>query len=374
MSSAASDVFVVSAVRTPFGRRGKAFAEIHPADLLGPVLVAALERGGVPAAAVARVVAGCVEKSGEQGFNIARTAWLAAGLPDATACTTVDTQCGSSQEAVSLAHAVVAAGQAEVVVAAGVESMTRVPMGHTFVSGPGDPVPPSFLARYPFPDQFTAAEEMAARWGVTRADCDALAVRSNTRALAARGAPHLVPVAGLADDESPRETTAEVIAGLDLLSAGGVHTSATASKVADGASALVLASGLAVDRLGLTPLARIVRSTLVGVSPQAMLSGPIDATRALLEAERLGVAEIDVFEINEAFAAVVLAWAADLQVDLHRVNPAGGALAHGHPLGATGAALVGKAVHELARRGGGRAVVSMCCGGGLGTGTLLESC
>lgn len=363
--------FVVAAARTPFGRRGRSLAAVHPVDLLGAALLAVLERSGVPAGEVQRVITGCVEKTGEQGFNVGRTAWLAAGLPIGVACSTVDAQCGSSQEALSTAHALVAAGHAEVVLAAGVESMSRVPMATTFTAGPGDPVPASYLSRWPFPDQFEAAERMAVDWGISRDACDALAVRSNTRALAAPSS-ELLMLAELSADENRRETTAAGVAALPSLLPAGVHTGATASKVADGASAVVIASEAAVARLELRPLARVVRSVLVGVSPEAMLSGPMAATRRLLEEEALSVADVDHFEVNEAFAAVVLAWAAELKVDLEQVNPSGGALAHGHPLGATGTGLVAKAVHHLLESGGRRALVTMCCGGGLGTGTLLE--
>jgi acetyl-CoA C-acetyltransferase len=367
---------VVAALRTPFGRRSKSLAGVHPVDLLSELLIAAVARSGVAPDHINRLIVGCVEKAGEQGFNIARTAWLTAGLPADVACSTIDAQCGSSQEAFSVAHAMVAGGQADVVIAAGVECMTRVPMATTFTSGPGDPIPPSFLDRYPFPNQFDSAEQMAAQWGIAREDCDDLAVMSNRRALAWGASPdadtQLHPIGLLRRDENPRETTPEVAASLDLLAPQGVHTSATASKMADGASAVVIVAEEVVIRLGLDSLARVVDSTLVGVSPNAMLTGPITATRKLLAKQELSVADIDHFEINEAFASVVLAWAAELDVSLDRVNPTGGALAHGHPLGATGTALVGKAVHELVRSGGRRALVSMCCGGGLGTGTLLE--
>ena len=371
-----TDVVVVAAVRSPFGRRGGGLAGLHPVDLLGSILGALAERSGVDPATVGQVVGGCVEKAGEQAFNVTRTAWLSAGLPSAVPASTIDAQCGSAQQAFTAAYALVAAGIVDSAVACGVESMSRVPMATTFTSGPGEPISPSFLERYPFPDQFASAEAIAASWGVTREDCDALALRSNARALAARDAGHgaagLAAVAGVVADETIRVAPPEKLAGLPTLRDGAVHTAATASKIADGAAALLLMDADRAAADGVAPLARVVDSVLVGVEPDQMLTGPIPATATLLTRNGLKIEDIDVVEINEAFASVVLAWAAETKVDMDRVNPNGGALAHGHPVGATGAGLLVKAVHELRRIDGSLGLVTMCCGGGLGTGTLLQ--
>jgi acetyl-CoA C-acetyltransferase len=288
----------------------------------------------------------------------------------------VDVQCGSSQEAFTLAYALVAAGLVEVAVAAGVESMSRVPMGYTFTSGPGNPIPPSFLERFPMPDQFASAERIAAKWGVTREDCDALAVASATRAAAAweqaRFAGQIVAAHGLERDECLRVTSSESVAALAPIAPGAVHTAATASKIADGASAVLLMSARRAEVLALTPKVTVRDSALIGVDPSLMLTGPIDVTEMLLQRNNFSATDLAVVEINEAFASVALAWAAEFDVDPARVNPNGGALAMGHPLGATGTGLITKAIHELERIGSGHALVTMCCGGALGTGTLMS--
>jgi acetyl-CoA C-acetyltransferase len=248
-------------------------------------------------------------------------------------------------------------------------------MGTTFTQGPGDPIPPSFLARYPMPDQFASAEAIAEHWSVTRQDCDRLAVESNTRAAKAWSNgwfdAQIVRAADAWQDECIRATTPDAVAALPTFGPDSVHTAASTSKVADGASAVLMMSSSRAAQLGLRPKAVIVDSVLVGVDPALMLTGPIDATRKLLDRSGIGVDKIDLIEINEAFASVVLAWQLELGVTDARVNPNGGALATGHPLGATGTGLIAKAVHELERIDGSLAVVTMCCGGALGTGTLL---
>lgn len=371
-----TDVVVVEAVRTPFGKRGGALADVHPAVLLGRVLAEAMQRSGIDPAVVGQVAGGCVEKTGEQGFNITRTAWVSAGLPVEVPAFTVDVQCGSSQLAFNQAHALVASGLADVAVACGVESMSRIPMGTTFSQGPGHPVPAQFLDRYPFPDQFASAEVIAKRWGITRQDCDSWAVTSSSRASAAAGDPRMTAqfatAAGLLADECVRPPDPDKIASLAPVSEGAVHTAATASKIADGAAAVVLASADRSRELGVRPRARVMDSALVGVSPQYMLTGPIPATRALLARNHLAISDVGVVEINEAFASVVLAWAAEVKADPDTVNPNGGALAHGHPVGATGSGLITKAVHELEQLDRELALVTMCCGGAVGTGTLLQ--
>jgi acetyl-CoA C-acetyltransferase len=389
-----SEVVIVEAVRTPVGRRGGGLSTLHPADLLGAALQGLFDRTGVDPAQVGQIVSGCVSQVGEQSFNIARTAWLAGGFPLGTACTTVDTQCGSSQQATSIASALVASGVVDMAVACGVESMSRIPIGSNSSKklGLGVPIPKTYFDRYEFTSQFEGAERIADRWGITREDTDRFGFESQSKAAQAwqegrfdtqvvelqapetdadgnlTGAVRLV-----AKDEGPRETT---LAGLGALRPvarpDGVHTAGTSSQISDGAAALLVTTERKAAELGLTPKARITQTCMVGVDPVTMLTGPIDATRLMLERSGLSISDIDVFEINEAFASVVLAWQAEVGADPARVNPNGGAIALGHPLGATGVVLVTKALHELERTGTKRALVSMCCGGGLGTGTIIE--
>lgn len=343
---------------------------------------------------VGQVIGGCVSQAGEQSFNITRTAWLTAGLPLTTAATTIDTQCGSSQQATNLAASLVASGAVEVAVACGVELMSRVPLGSNSSKalGLGSPIPRSYFERYEFASQFEGAERMAMKWDVTRDDTDAFALSSQQRAAAAWDQDHFsgqwIPVtAPLLDadgtntgathtvirDEGIRESTAERLAQLkSVVGDAGVHTAGNSSQISDGAAAVLLMTHERAEALGLTPRARIVDNCLVGVDPTMMLTGPIDATRHLLGRTSLEIDDIDTFEINEAFAAVVLAWAKEVNADLARTNPNGGAIALGHPLGATGAVLLTKALYELERIGGRYGLISMCCGGGLGTGTIIE--
>jgi acetyl-CoA C-acetyltransferase len=387
-------VVIVDAVRTPIGRRGGGLSSVHPADLLAHVLTSLVERTALDPAAVDQVVGGCVSQVGEQSFNITRTAWLSAGLPLATAATTVDTQCGSSQQATNLATALVASGVVDVAVACGVESMSRIPIGANSSKklGLGVPIPKSYFAQYEFTSQFEGAERIAAKWGITRDDADRFGLASQERAAAAwaegRFDGQWIPVEApdLDDDGKPtgtthtverdeglRETSLERLAQLQPVAReDGVHTAGTASQISDGAAAVLLMSEEKAGRLGLTPRARVVDTCLVGVDPVLMLTGPIDATARLFERTGLSVDDIDLFEINEAFASVVLAWAKELGADLDRTNPNGGAIALGHPLGATGAFLMTKALYELERTAGRYGLVSMCCGGGLGTGTIIE--
>ena len=388
----AADVVIVEAVRTPIGRRGGGLSTAHPADLLGAVQTAVVERSGIDPAAVDQVVGGCVSQVGEQSFNIARTAWLAAGLPLTVAATTVDTQCGSSQQATNLATSLVAGGTADVAIACGVESMSRIPIGSNSKAGPGRPISKSYFARYEYTSQFEGAERIAEKWGITRDDADALGLSSQQRAAEAwaerRFDTQLVPIDApiLGDDGKPtgatthmtrdeglRDTSLEALAKLKPVAReDGVHTAGTSSQISDGAGAVLLMTAAKADELGLRPRARIVDTCLVGVDPVLMLTGPIDATAKLFARTGLAMDDIDLVEINEAFASVVLAWAKELGADMARVNPNGGAIALGHPLGGTGAILVTKALHELERTGGRYGLVTMCCGGGLGTGTIIE--
>ncbi len=386
------EVVIVDAVRTPIGKRNGGLSTMHPADVLAEAQKAVLDRSGIDPAAVEQVVAGCVSQIGEQAFDIARTAWLTAGLPLETAATTVDTQCGSSQQATGLATALVAGGVVDVAVACGVEAMSRVPIGSNAKGDFGRPIPKSYFARYEFTSQFEGAERIAERWGITRDDADELGLRSQQLAAQAwaegRFDTQVVPIEApdlgedgkptgtthtVARDEGLRDTDIEKLRKLKAVARpDGVHTAGSSSQISDGAAALLLTTPEKADELGLTPRARVVDTCLVGVDPVLMLTGPIDATQRLLGRTGLAIGDIDVFEINEAFASVVLAWAKELDVPMERVNPNGGAIALGHPLGGTGAILLTKALHELERTGGRYGLVSMCCGGGLGTGTIIE--
>ncbi len=388
------EVVIVDAVRTPVGRRNGGLSTAHSAGLLSQPFRALFDRTGVDPASIGQVVGGCVNQVGMQAFNVARTAWLDAGLPLEVAATTVDTQCGSSQQAADIGYALIAAGVIDSAVAGGVEVMSRVPMGSNTAKGQGlgSPIPKSYFELYEYTSQFEGAERIAKKWGITRADADAFGERSQRLAAQAwsedRFATQLVAIDApdlddegkpigtthhVARDEGLRETTLESLASLKpVMGEGGVHTAGSSSQISDGAGAVLMMTAERAAAEGLRPLARIGDTCLVGVDPVLMLTGPIDATRHLLERNGLTVDDIDLFEINEAFASVVLAWQKELSVDPTRVNPNGGAIALGHPLGGTGSILLTKAVHELQRTGADRAIVSMCCGGGLGTGTLLE--
>jgi acetyl-CoA C-acetyltransferase len=375
-------VLVVDAVRTPLGRRDGALSSVHPARLLAGVLSELLRRTGVDGGQVQQVITGCVSQVGEQSFNIGRTAWLSAGLPEQVGASTVDAQCGSSQQAFTLAAGLVRSGLADVVVACGVESMSRIPIGSNFKKelGFGRPVPPEYLERYRFLNQYQAAEAIASKWQVTRDRADEFGLLSQQRARTAwaegRFGEQIVPVeaetATVARDEGLRETSLEALSGLQPVVPGGIHTAGTASQISDGAAAVLVASEGWVSEHRLVPKACVVDSMLTGVDPVTMLTGPHEVTPELLRRNQLAMSDVDLVEINEAFASIVLSWADVVDADLARVTPHGGAIALGHPLGATGAVLITKAVHELERTGGRYALVTMCCGGGLGTGTLLE--
>jgi acetyl-CoA C-acetyltransferase len=389
-----SDVVIVEAVRTPIGRRNGALSTVHPADLLATAVGELVTRSGIDPVEVGQVVAGCVSQVGEQSFNIGRTAWLSAGLPLTTAATTVDTQCGSSQQATNLATSLVGAGVVDVAVACGVELMSRVPIGSNSSRklGLGVPIPKTYFGQYEFTSQFEGAERIADKWGVTRADADAFGLASQQRAARAwaegRFDTQVVPVDApdlddegkptdtthhVARDEGLRESSLEALAGLKPVARpDGVHTAGNSSQISDGASAVLVTTAEKAAALGLTPRARVVDTCLVGVDPVLMLTGPIDATRRLLDRTGMAIGDIDLFEINEAFASVVLAWSREVGADLDKTNPNGGAIALGHPLGATGGFLMTKALHELERSDRTTALVSMCCGGGLGTGTVIE--
>jgi acetyl-CoA C-acetyltransferase len=389
-----TEVVIVEAVRSPIGRRNGGLATVHPAELLSGVLGELVSRSGIDPAEVGQVVAGCVSQVGEQSFNIGRTAWLSAGLPLTTAATTVDTQCGSSQQATNMATALVGSGVVDVAVACGVELMSRVPIGSNSSKklGMGVPIPKSYFGQYEFTSQFEGAERIADKWGVTRADTDAFGLASQQRAATAwaegRFDTQVVPVDApdvdeegnptgsthrVARDEGLRDTTLEGLGNLKPVARPeGVHTAGNSSQISDGASAVLIMTREKAAALGLTPRARVVDTCNVGVDPVLMLTGPIDATQRLIQRNAMTIGDIDLFEVNEAFASVVLAWSRETGADLDRTNPNGGAIALGHPLGATGAFLITKALHELERTDGSTALVTMCCGGGLGTGTLIE--
>lgn len=383
------DVVIVEAVRSPIGRRNGGFAGLHPVDLLGAVQRAAIERSGIDPAAVGQIVGGCVSQVRQQSFNLARTAWLAAGFPQEVPATTIDAQCGSSQQATTLAAGLVGAGIEDVVLACGIEMMSVVPLGSAHAGG--SPLSKSYFDRYAWATQFQGAEMIAQEYGISREDTDRFGLRSQQLANAAWTAGHfdrevapvVAPVLGedgaptgekrtVARDEGLRETSLEKLASLKAVEENGVHTAGTSSQVSDGAAAVLLASADKAKALGLRPRARIVTTTLVGVDPVTMLKGPIPATRKVLQTSGLSIDQMDTFEVNEAFASVVLAWMKELKPNPERVNPNGGAIALGHPTGCTGARLITTALHELERTSGRYGLVSMCCGGGLGTGTIIE--
>ena len=388
-------VVIVDAVRSAIGRRNGSLAHTHPNEILAPVLNGLVERTGIDPAQVGQVVGGCVAQVGAQASNVIRQAWLTAGLPMEVPATTTNVQCGSAQQATTLAHALVASGLVDVAVACGIEAMSTVVMGSTIPKDPfvGQPRAGKYLEQYEPTTQFEGADRIAAKWGISREELDAYGVRSQHLAAQAwaedRFAGQIVPIEATtvdADgnptgtvtherDEGLRDTTLEGLSGLRLNrgdAPDAFHTAGTSSQISDGAGAMLLMTEDTAERLGYEPRARIVDSVLVGSDPVLMLTGPMPATRLLLERTGLTLDDIDVFEVNEAFAAVVAACQKELGPDPDRVNPNGGAIALGHPLGGTGAILLTKALYELERTTGDRALVSMCCGGGLGTGTIIE--
>ncbi len=389
-----SNVVIVDAVRTPIGKRNGGQSTLHPAQVLATVQQAIVERTGIDPSVIDQVIGGCVSQVGEQAFNITRTAWLSAGLPITTAATTVDTQCGSSQQATNLATALVGSGVVDVALACGVEVMSRIPIGvgGSKALGLGIPIPKTYFDQYEMTSQFEGAERIAEKYGITRADTDAFGFASQQRAAQAWAedrfsgqyvtvdAPDRNDDGSLADtfhtvarDEGLRETTMEKLASLKPVGReNGVHTAGNSSQISDGASAVLLMTQEKADALGLKARARIVDTCNVGVDPVLMLTGPIDATQRLLARTGLSIDDIDTFEINEAFASVVLAWQKAVGADPAKTNPNGGAIALGHPLGGTGGFLITKALYELERIGGRYGLISMCCGGGLGTGTIIE--
>jgi acetyl-CoA C-acetyltransferase len=373
------EAFIVDAVRTPVTRRGGGLAGAHPADLGAHVIRALLAGAQVDPNAVDDVIFGCVDAVGPQAGDIARTAWLAAGLPEAVPGVTVDRQCGSSQQAVHFAAQAVLSGTAGLVVAGGVQNMSRVPIGAAM--GPEDPFSGSegWRARYGTEEisQFRAADLIAGKWGIGRPEMERYALASHQRAVRAIDAKafeaEIAPYAGVSHDDGPRrDTTLDKMAALKPLRDGGRITAALSSQIADGAAALLIASSRAVREHGLTPKARIAHLSARGDDPVLMLTAPIPATAYALRQAGMSLAGIDLIEINEAFASVVLAWQRETGADLARVNACGGAIALGHPLGATGARLLTTLVHALARTGGRYGLLTMCEGGGQANVTIIE--
>ncbi len=386
------DVVIVEAARSPLGKRGGGLSTMHPADLLSAVQRAVIERSGIDPTEVGQIVGGCVSQVGEQTFNIARTAWLTAGYPLSVAATTVDAQCGSSQQATNLAYAMIKSGVVDVALSCGVESMSRIPLGAAMQGNLGRPTPRSYFGTYEVTSQFEGAERIADKWDISRADCDAFGLQSQQRAAQAWAQGHFereviaIDAPDLDEDGKPtgtthrvsrdeglRETTLEKLSTLKPVGRPeGVHTAGSSSQITDGAAAVLMMTASKAAELGLRARARIVDVCLVGVDPVLMLTGPIDATSKINERTGISLDQIDTVEINEAFASVVLAWAKEVDADMSRVNPNGGAIAIGHPVGGTGARLITSALHELERTDGRYGLITMCCGGGLGSGTLIE--
>jgi acetyl-CoA acetyltransferase family protein len=387
MPQSGREVVIVEAARTPVGRghpeKGY-YKDVHPNELLGRTFAEVISRAGIDPAEVEDVIGGCVQQYGEQMFNVTRNAWLQAGLPIETPATTVDRQCGSAQQAVNFAAALIASGVHDVVIGGGVEHMGHIPMGVGFkwVDEVGSPYPPELMERYALVPQGLSAEMIADQWELPRHELDELALRSHQLAHRAteegRFERETIPFAVNGDtyvsDQGIRpDTTLEALAGLKpAFKPDGKVTAGNSSQISDGAAAVLLMSADKARELGLTPRARIVDQTTVGVDPVIMLTGPIPATRKLLERNGMQIGDIDLIEINEAFAPVVLAWARELEPDMDRVNVNGGAMAIGHPLGSTGARLITTLLHELERSDKENGLVTMCCGGGLGTGTIIQ--
>jgi acetyl-CoA acyltransferase len=381
------EVVIVEAVRTPIGRGHPTkgyYKDTHPNELLGKVFTEVIERAGIPAEDVEDVIAGCVQQYGEQMFNVGRNAWLQAGLPIETPATTIDRQCGSAQQAVNFGAAQIAAGVHDAVIGSGVEHMGHVPMGVGFkwTDEVGSPWPPELMEKYNLIPQGLSAEMIADQWEIPRSELDELAVRSHRLAQQAteegRFERETVPFQVNGDtyvsDQGIRPgTSLETLAGLKpAFKEDGKVTAGNASQISDGAAAVLLMDAEKAKALGLKARARIVDQTTVGVDPVIMLTGPIPATRKILERNGMTIDDIDLFEVNEAFASVVAAWRRELEPDFDRVNVNGGAMALGHPLGSTGARLITTLLHEMERSDKEIGLVTMCCGGGLGTGTLIQ--
>ncbi|RVW06565.1 steroid 3-ketoacyl-CoA thiolase [Rhodococcus spongiicola] len=380
---------IVEAVRTPIGKRGGWLSGLHAAEILGAAQKGIVDRAGIDPALVEQVIGGCVTQAGAQSNNVTRTAWLASGLPWQVGATTIDCQCGSAQQANHLIAGLIATGAIDIGIACGVEAMSQVPLGANVGTEAGPRRPASW--DIDMPNQFEAAERIAKRRGLTREDVEVLGVRSQARAKQAweegrfdrEVLPVPAPVIGedkqptsemnvVSRDQGLRDTTAESLAKLKPVLEGGVHTAGTSSQISDGAAAVMLMDEDRARALGLKPRARIVSQALVGAEPEFHLDGPVQATSRVLEKAGMKIDDLDLFEVNEAFASVPLSWAQVHGPDMDKVNVNGGALALGHPVGSTGSRLITTALHELERRDGSTALISMCAGGALATGTIIE--
>jgi acetyl-CoA C-acetyltransferase len=383
---------IIEAVRTPIGKRNGWLSGLRPADILGAAQMEVVKRSGIDPSTVEQVVGGCVTQAGEQAFNVTRTAWLLSGLPYEVAGTTIDCQCGSSQQANHFVNNLIAADAIDVGIACGVEAMSRIPLGSA--SGPniGRSIPDDLP--YDMPDQFTAAERISEKYGITREDVDWLGLASQQKAAVAvaedRFAREIVsveaPIVGeegprgehsgerlvVSKDQGPRETTAEGLAKLKAVLPSGMHHAGNSSQISDGAAAILWMSEERAKAEGFRPRARVVAQVLVGSDHYYHLDGPITATTKVLEKAGMTMGDIDLFEVNEAFASVVMSWAKVHGADMDKVNVNGGAIALGHPVGATGSRLITTILHELERRDATYGLVSMCCGGALATGTIIE--
>ncbi len=380
---------IVEAVRTPIGKRNGNLSGMHAAEILGAAQRGLVERAGIEPALVEQIAGGCVTQAGEQSNNVTRTAWLHAGLSQQTGCLTLDAQCGSAQQAVHVIAGLIAARAIDVGIACGVEAMSRVPLGTAAMAGGTSPRPATW--NIDMPNQFEAAERIAKRRGLTRGDLDAFGLRSQRHAASAWAAGHfdreVVPVkapvldgdrqptgesATVDRDQGLRETTAEGLAGLKPVLDGGLHTAGTSSQISDGAAAVLLVDQRLARDLGLRPRARIVAQCLIGDEPYYHLDGPVAATERVLRRSGMSIEDIDIFEVNEAFASVVLSWMSVHGPDPDRVNVNGGAIALGHPVGSTGSRLLTTVLHELERRDASTALISMCAGGAMATATIIE--
>jgi acetyl-CoA C-acetyltransferase len=380
---------IVEAVRTPIGRRRGTLAGLHPAELLGHAQLALLERAGLDGAEVEQVAGGCVTQAGEQAGNLTRTAWLHAGLAQQTGALTLDAQCGSAQQAVHLIAGLIAAGAIDVGIGCGVEAMSRVGLGANIGTGIGSPRPGSWAID--MPSQYEAAERIARRRGFTRDQVDAFGLRSQQNAARAWGegrfdreiTPVKAPV--LDSDGNPtgesrvvdrdgglRETSMEALAGLKPVLPDGLHTAGTSSQISDGAAAVLLVDEARARELGLRPRARILAQCLIGDEPYYHLDGPVAATERVLKRSGMTIDDIDLFEVNEAFASIVMSWMSVHEPDPDTVNVNGGAIALGHPVGSTGSRLITTALHELERTECSTALISMCAGGAMATATIIE--
>jgi acetyl-CoA C-acetyltransferase len=391
------DVVIVEAGRSPIGKKKGALSSAHPTELLAQVMAEVLKRAKVPPAAIGQAIGGCINKVGAQAFNVIRTAWLTAGLSPDVACSTVDSQCGSSQFAVNLAANMIASGAEDVVLACGVENMSLLPIGSDALAGAqagmGKPITRKYREHFEFTSQFEGAERIATKYGITRSDTDHFGLESQLRAARAisegRFDAQLVPVEvpvvqeggersselrKVTRDEVPRQTSLEALAGLKPVARpDGIHTAGTSSQVADGASAVLLMSEEKARELDCRPRARVVGTCLVGCDPVLMLEGPIPATRKLLERSGLNMSDVGLYEVNEAFGTVPLAWLKALEADYDRLNVNGGAQALGHPLGATGTKLMATLTFELRRRGERFGVLAICEGLGTANATIIEA-